>query len=243
MPEPMTCVNPECDRCGVQILSGAPNCRECMEPLWPYRDVEFIDEAEGHDFADETPGQRTFGEMVDGMLSRIAPAAADDDTFRCPSDLTGCPISSRAVVEIPVELFDQWVFLARNLDTEWIAYLTGEMVGEGHYRITGMYFPEQFASAGSCEAKDGEIRDGTVAAVHSHVGMNAFFSTEDANHFNHPIEMVVNRDGDLLANGRVRLECGRYHRGTATVKFVNCEHQMDLLEDLRAKITRYGLIQ
>jgi len=232
-------------------------CFECGGDLFPFEDFEFEDDPEDLILSDDD-SQRVLEEirahrkannvqsdLFEGIGEYVSSNYHQDrgpivekvsDTFQCPSDLTGCPVASKAKVFIPVDLFNKWVYLARRLDTEWIAYLTGEETGDNEYTIKDMYFPKQKANGVHCEAEDGEIREGTIAAVHSHVGMRAFFSAEDERHFNHTVELVVNRAGDIVANGRTRLECGRWHRGTASVIFTGCEEAIDMEKELRENI-------
>ena len=192
-----------------------------------------------------------FGEYSNDMMQRMmsyrSPVGGPkpviikhDDTFRCEPDVRGCPIATKPKVFIPLEMYNRWIFLANQLSTEWIAYLKGNL-REGktnEYEITEMYFPKQKAGAAHCEAEEGEIQEGTIAAVHSHVGMNVFFSSTDEAHFNHQIELVVNNKGEILATGRSQLECGRYHRGQADITFTGCEEEINLEKELSEKLTK-----
>ncbi len=187
------------------------------------------------------------GTGLNGIAQVTSAPAKTDDTFSCPSDLSGCPIAAKAKVQIPLRMFRDWVILAERFDTEWIQYLYGrEVEGQPNtIEITGGYFPEQKANGTHVEAADGAILPGTIAAVHSHVGMNAFFSSEDIAHFNHRIEMVINRRGDIKANGRVKLECGRFHRAECGVEFIEDEAELTLEKQLRSVLSkddRYGVI-
>jgi proteasome lid subunit RPN8/RPN11 len=109
-------------------------------------------------------------------------------------------------------MWDSWINLTKKFDTEWIAYLVGTKKNEREWEVTDMYFPKQTATAVHVEAEQGEIREGTVAAVHSHVGMGVFFSKEDTDHANHDVEVVINRDSKYKMSVRVKLECGRFAR-------------------------------
>lgn len=168
-----------------------------------------------------------------------------DDTFSCEPDLKGCPIyeggKQQPVVRIPVGMFEDWVFLANEFATEWIAYLIGEQteqeLAKGGGTIREMYFPQQRANGGHCDAAEGEIRPGVMAAVHSHVGMGVFFSGEDEKHFNHNVELVVNRRRELEVMCRVRLECGRFSRVKGKGVLIGCERQLDLANQLKAQLT------
>ena len=161
------------------------------------------------------------------------------DTFTCPADITGCPIARKPVVEIPLELFNQWIYLAKAVNTEWMAYLKGEEMEPNRYRIfpDGMIFPEQVATPTHVAAKDGPIPDGVIAAVHSHVGMQVFFSGEDRLHANHVVEIVVNRDGAILTDVRQQLRCGEWHRGEGKVVLVGTNQQEGLLRELQGRLS------
>lgn len=236
----MTCIDEECARAGVKVFDGRPRCRKCGGVLVPYDDYDWQELGPEEDYDGTGPG---FQDQLQRVLDAGQPPLPytqapqrGSDTFSCPGDLTGCPVAVHPTVDIPIGLYNRWIFLARQIPTEWIAYLKGEEIAPDHYAIREMYFPRQVADATHCEAEDGEIQDGTIAAVHSHVGMDAFFSGEDVQHMNHRIELVVNRNGKILANGRVTLECGRHHRGPAKVRFTECGDQLALVVDLKAKI-------
>ncbi len=154
-----------------------------------------------------------------------ATTAAANDEFTCtatadaPADVKGCPISIKRKIEMPNSMHQQWVYLAKRFNTEWIAYLRGIERPDGIWQIDSMYLPLQVANGAHVDAvkvSDGgtPIEAGTIGAVHSHVDMGAFFSGEDEKHMNHPIEMVVNRRGEIAASLRIQLDCGRFSRVT-----------------------------
>jgi hypothetical protein len=238
--EPKVCIDQLCPRSGVQILGGGQICINCHSEMISYSvyrellDGEMRRSFDGrHEIGDDLPTQLQNLEMEFTRTHTNLPLG--NDTFTCPPDLTGCPIARKTSVLVPLEMYYQWVFFAKQISTEWIAYLTGEEKDEFTIKITGMYFPKQKANGAHVEAEDGEIINGTIAAVHSHVGMEAFFSHEDKDHFNHRVEMVVNNRGDIKANSRTKLECGRFHRGDADVLFIGDE-QLRGLMDLKSKI-------
>lgn len=220
---PVKCVKPACRRNEVLLFPGLiadstkdyKVCEDCGSDLVPVED---------------------YYKPLPKTMIVTKPA---EDTFVCPDDLKGCPIAKPARVLIPYDMYNQWIFLANQIPTEWIAYLKGFQSKPNEYTITGMYFPPQKASGAHCEAVDlpGTIEEGTIAAVHSHVSMNVFFSAEDERHFNHPIELVVNDRGEIKANGRSKLECGRFHRGDAEIIFTACEAELALQDELEKKIS------
>jgi len=175
---------------------------------------------------------------------RVVHIAPPDDTFHCTPDVKGCPVVGEVkdVVNVPLEMWNQWIFLAKEMSTEWIAYLKGTVSGENGkmvYDITEMYFPKQTMQSATCEAEEGEIQEGTIGSIHSHVGMKAFFSTVDEMHFNHPVEMVINKYGDVECRTRIKLECGRYQRVNAKVMLIECNKELDLLNKLKEqKVTK-----
>lgn len=141
--------------------------------------------------------------------------AAPSDTWSRPADVTGCPLikGDIALVAIPMYLYHTWIYLAKEFKTEWLAYLNGNRNEEtGVYTITDMYIPKQKATWGHCSALEGEVKSGTIGCVHSHVDFGTFFSGEDRDHFNHPVEIVVNRSGSLLYAARFKLKCGEWSR-------------------------------
>lgn len=237
--EASVCINDLCNRKHKEVYTDETNCRECGEDLYAVSDEEEDDLP-----IDGLTEQEQIYEMSRLSTGRTYPVndkssvfSAASDVFSCPSDLSGCPIAQKPGVIVPLAMYHQWIFLAKQLDTEWIAYLKGEQREDGKYVIREMYFPKQRANRAHCDAEDGEILPGTIAAVHSHVDMQVFFSAEDQAHFNHAIEMVVNSRGEIKANGRTQLECGRWHRGDAEIIYTGAEENLSLEQELRQKIT------
>lgn len=145
----------------------------------------------------------------------------DADTFRCDSsDITApCPIAKVPSVHVPRQLFDQWIALAEDNKTEWLAYLIGVFKPDNNrYEVEKIYFPPQTATGGHVDVDEGfECHAGTIGAVHSHVQMQVFFSGEDLAHSNWPVEIVVNASGDVKAMVRHKLECGKYAKSDGKV--------------------------
>jgi hypothetical protein len=136
--------------------------------------------------------------------------------------VNGCPIAKTMDVHIPVNMYDEWVMLAEEFDTEWLAYLMGHQSEDGTWIIDSYYFPKQVANGGHCNVVEGvegkdECLPNTIGSVHSHVKMGAFFSGEDVAHFNHPVELVINARGDIKANVAIQLQCGHPSRSEAKV--------------------------
>lgn len=143
-----------------------------------------------------------------------------------------CPVEKEAntpTLIISREMWESWINLARVFDTEWIAYLIGKKTGEREWEVTDMYFPKQEATSVHVSAEQGEIREGTVAAVHSHVSMGVFFSKEDTAHANHDVEVVINRDAKYKMSVRVKLECGRFARVDGNLRLRGEERSEDPL--------------
>jgi hypothetical protein len=160
------------------------------------------------------------------------------DTFTCNVDVNGCPVAPKDVeILVPYQMFNQWIFLTKEFDTEWFAFLKGEKKEDGSYEFTDMYFPPQKAQGAHVSVEDGHILEGTLGAIHSHVNMNASFSAEDKQHANHEVEIVINRKGDYEASVRIQLECGRYQRTSGKIILSNCTEELALASQLEAQIT------
>jgi hypothetical protein len=185
------------------------------------------------------PRQPYNGESAGFKVTTIRPKKADD-TFTCTtSEVSGCPLmsASKPKVIIPSSLYNTWIYLAKTFDTEWIAYLKGKRGEDGVYHIESMYFPKQKCTSAHVEAEDGEVQEGTIAAVHSHVDMNVFFSTEDDKHMNHEIELIINRRGEVASKVRVQLECHRWSRVEADLTLCGDDFELGAVTALREKIT------
>lgn len=173
------------------------------------------------------------------------PVVHDEDTWTVAcSELEGCPIDEKPTPEvlIPQEMFDAWVNLCWHTDLEWLAYLIGHVDEEDEnvYHVTDYYFPKQIANGGHLDVDPSEVpREGVIGAIHSHVAMSAFFSGEDKKHFNHKVEMVMNRAGDVKAAIQYKLECGRFSRDLdSEVTIVASAFQEQVNAALDAALTR-----
>ena len=252
------CTNKRCPRHNVLVVQSR-FCSTCGRKMKPYS-------SQGHLIGmGETPpasyGQRWLEDAAirahhfDASYSRggnhnqtlpvvTLPQADNDDEWSSEClRVRGCPIASTDVkVEVPLRIYNQWVFLANQFSTEWIAYLIGQQAdSETHnWQITDFYFPKQVATGAHLDVDKEWLRDNakpnTIGSVHSHVGMRAFFSSEDEKHFNHAVEMVINRSGDMCANIAIRLECGRSSRMGTKVIWTECETELALAQQLREAI-------
>jgi len=143
--------------------------------------------------------------------------SADKDSFKIVSqDLTdgNCPIAKIPKVYVAARLWNEWISLADDYNTEWLAYLIGAYVKDDkgpRYEVRKMYFPPQVAHASHVEVDDdfSSYLPNTIGAIHSHVQMGVFFSGEDLAHSNWPVEIVVNGKGEYKVMIRHELECGR----------------------------------
>lgn len=166
------------------------------------------------------------------------------DTFTCAaSEIDGCPLQAKEaanpLVQVPWELYQKWIYLCRKFTTEWIAYLKGTKNPEtGIWTITEMYFPKQRANQSHVDVIDdtNQVTEGTIGSVHSHVSMSAFFSAEDKRHFNHDVEIVCNRSGDLACAVRIKLECGRFGRLGSAILLTGTDNIAGIMNDLTSKL-------
>lgn len=157
----------------------------------------------------------------------------------CP-DIKDCPIAGVGpIVQVPWILYNKWIWLAHKLDVEWIALLKGQQLHTGEFILSedGMYFPHQIATGITVRAEQlAAEQEGTIASVHSHVDMKAFFSGTDAAHFNHPVELVVNRAGVVDCVTRIKLRCGEFQRVRSEVSILDATGLAGCLKDLKEKL-------
>lgn len=143
---------------------------------------------------------------------------ADKSVFRVVStDITegNCPVAKIPKVYVATRVWNEWISLADDYNTEWLAYLTGQFVIDDkgpRYEIKKMYFPPQVAHASHVDVDDdfSAYLPNTIGAIHSHVQMGVFFSGEDLRHSNWPVEIVVNGKGEYKCMIRHQLECGKW---------------------------------
>ena len=238
---PMSCIEQSCAKFGIRFFNGSNMCPSCGGQMYLVEEhpIGFTDDPDEEEFSNDMLQRLSATSFMDRPRILGPTVVSHSDVFRCSPDVKGCPIAPKAKVFVDIDMFNKWIFLAGRFDTEWIAYLKGhEKEGEENtFVITEMYFPKQKASGAHVDAEDGQIQEGTIAAVHSHVAMNVFWSGEDEAHFNHTIEFVVNRRGEIKAMARTKLECGRFHRGDADVFFSGCEEALALEEQLESNLT------
>lgn len=223
----------DCDKCAAAIKAGKPQDHCGMYKCPMPSKMSGFHYGQGQSAAPKKP--------ADVFV-------ADSGTDAAPACVVGCPLmaKTKAVIDMPHEMFRTCIYLCNKFSTEWIAYIKGHFdEATKRYTLTEMYFPKQIATGAHVKVDDDamakpeekETMEGTIAAIHSHVGMDAFFSGEDQAHFNHPIELVINRRGELKAAVDATLECGRKTRIDATVYLTGNEHQLAIEADLRAKLT------
>lgn len=151
-------------------------------------------------------------------------ASREDGVFHCAetSELTKeCPIAKVPEIYFNQRQWDILLHCTEEYNTEWIALLLGEL-GEVNskptYIIKDFYFPPQTASGTHVDVPI-EVRPkpGTIGAIHSHVGMQVFFSGTDVAHSNWPVEIVINRKHEYKAVARHQLKCGEWAKNDAKV--------------------------
>lgn len=183
---------------------------------------------------------RESGRTTQITFSGIEPEP--QSTWTCASDeVNECPIASKPSVYIPFAMFRLWTEMAFRIDTEWMAYLTGEQTARG-LEVREMYFPAQTVSGAHVDTVDAlvEIKPGTIGKVHSHAQMGAFFSAQDEAHQNWPVELVINAKGEVVARQRVKLECGRWSRVDSKVLLVGSQEADSRIAEVKAAIAAGG---
>lgn len=165
------------------------------------------------------------GTSVSNVSSHLLPLAKDEGIFCVESnEVTGsCPLNPK-VPEILVDAktWGSWLKATEAFNTEWIALLFGKegftSTGSPCYIIEDYYFPPQTATGTHVDVPTGVVpKPGVIGAIHSHVGMNVFFSATDKAHSNWPVEIVINRKHDYEAVARYKLKCGEWAKGGAKV--------------------------
>lgn len=216
MRKKFVCSNPDCRQFGIPVRNTwNGRCNRCR--------VELITNQEYHQWFESMDiTNRPVDKSRNGKVLTAKPEVKSDGlVFTCESTLSGCPIAASEPVKVlmPFTLYNECHWLTKQFNTEWLAYLQGKLEADGSYSIEpGLYFPKQTATTAHVTVSDGERPpEGSIAAIHSHVDFGVFFSKEDEDHFNHPVEMIINRKGDVIANALSTLKCGSLHRGPATV--------------------------
>jgi hypothetical protein len=150
----------------------------------------------------------------------------DEHVFTCASgEIEGkCPlVKVKPIVYVNAKVWDQWIALCDEVETEWIAYFrAGQDSETKDWSIEEFYFPAQTATGTSVDVPTGVMpRAGMNGAVHSHVNMGVFWSQTDKDHSNWPIEIVINARGQYEALVRIELKCGSFSKMAAEVKLLD----------------------
>lgn len=150
----------------------------------------------------------------------------EDGVFKCADSgevTEKCPLNPKVPrVYVPALMWETFIHATKAYDCEWIALLFGKLgkndKGDDSYIIEKFYFPPQVASGAHVEVPTGvRPRPGVIGAIHSHVGMGAFWSQTDKDHSNWPVEIVVNRKAECKALVRYKLKCGEWAKGDSEV--------------------------
>ncbi len=138
-----------------------------------------------------------------------------------------CPIVKEQSIFIKPELWYALVELTKRTDNEFLVFLLGNLERK---EITDLYFPKQTVSPTLCSALPGEMLPNTIGALHSHVGMGAFFSQTDKDHMHAPLEIVINRRAEYACLVETTLDCGRTARVKGKIYFIHPDYHERLKE-------------
>lgn len=151
----------------------------------------------------------------EGMFHISSNPKREEGVFCVESnEVTGkCPLNPPVPhVLVDFKTWACWMNLAKEIKTEWIAFLKGrfgkDSKNEDCYIIESFYFPPQTASGAHVDVPTGvRPKPGVIGAVHSHVSMGVFFSGTDLAHSNWPVEIVINDKENYKAAVRYQLKC------------------------------------
>lgn len=175
-------------------------------------------------------GLHTGGNIVTITPPITKPSQTDDWT--CTPDISGCPLITKEMrprVNIPYEMWKKWCYWAKNIKTEWLAYLIGDVIPRseanpfGGWQLTDLWIPKQRVTSSHVTVSEDDLRNlrpGTIGDVHSHVSMGVFFSAEDQKHFNHEVHIVVNSREEVTSSVRIKLDCHRTSRSEGRLMLI-----------------------
>jgi len=110
---------------------------------------------------------------------------------------------------IKPEAWSKIVYLAKNIDSEWLAYGIGK-----DNVIEDIYIPHQKVTGTHCEEDNGSVKEkpnNIVCWIHSHADMNVFWSsTDETTYKQYPFSMVVNKKLEYKVIQRAKTPCGKY---------------------------------
>lgn len=251
------CNNIRCKEYGIPFIfqktrenkhtwSQCPGCGHETIPIRDGEDIptaEYIDGGSGKlvvlNSSRQLPASTTASNAKagEGAPLLFGESSAADVKVKC-GDIKGCPLVGKNAgkrIFISTDLYHTWQYAALHFSTEWLAMLTGEEKEDGWY-IDGQYIPLQRVTGGNVWAETIQEQPRTIGSVHSHVKMDAFFSTTDEEHFNHPVELVINARGEMDAVTRIQLRCGEYQRVTSPITTIPSEPLRTVLTELKEKM-------
>jgi hypothetical protein len=142
-----------------------------------------------------------------------------DDIFVHSCSFTNFYVSK---VYMPMDIWNKIMAITTSLDTEWGGYLKAQKDDNGDWKIQNLVVPKQKAGAAFYEVDKSENKD-YEGVVHSHVDMNASFSSIDEEYINanHEFSIVVNKSAQMSVVIRVKLPCGMYNYAESSVVISN----------------------
>lgn len=175
-----------------------------------------------------------FGYGTEGYVTTGKDVEIDDEANTWESDIQEAQSCPHLVTEVhmPIEIRSVFDALSKQVETEYLAYLTGKIEGTKAI-IDGFYIPKQRASAASVDVTETGVTKKVkhiIGVLHKHPdGINDFSGT-DEEFRNYPVN-VLTVDGKYLCQVRTKTPCGHFMTGKAEVITLSKDVNIDKLKE------------
>lgn len=228
-----TCVTTGCVMRGVATRRGV--CAHCKALTLPLADIDRTRLQRW-----KTPKEEWLEELEREVSLEQKPEPVKEHVFDVlrPTEIAPCERAPKATINVDWTLWQRWIDLARRVDTEWAGYLLGK-IEDTTVTVSDVSFPEQDVTSAHVTITSEAIPEGAIGTVHSHVAMDAFFSSEDTGHWNQAVHIVLNRKGEWKAVVRSQLPCGSWSFVPATVMLTGMPSDLDAIKAVARSETRW----
>ena len=117
-------------------------------------------------------------------------------------------------VKIPLDLYLKFLSLVKEINTEWLLYLTYDKEEKGNqiiYIVKDCVIPDQEVTSTSVKVLNPP--KGSYGVIHAHQFTSSkFFSNTDDEYVNsnNVFSLVINGNGEIIGKSRLDLPCGNY---------------------------------
>lgn len=138
---------------------------------------------------------------------------------------------TKVKIKIPLNLYLKFLSLVKEINTEWLLYLTYEKEEKGNqitYTVKDYVVPDQEVTSTSVKVLDPP--KGSYGVIHAHQFTSSkFFSDTDDEYVNsnNVFSLVINGNGEIIGKSRLDLPCGNYLLKDCEVEILLSDEEKD----------------